>query len=169
MAVEVLNGLHWVRSEMRISTYAKGEDLSSHAQLLRYLAAVAIIAISQKAEKELAQLLARKGASATAGLRLGVSKGGCAGWQYEMKVAEPEHGDEIVESGAARVIVAADSFEKLRGCEVDFSDDLTDAGFKIHNPKARRSCGCGTSFEPEDEPEGSGAEDGEVCGGGGAA
>jgi len=129
---------------------------------------VAFIDITGKAREELALLLRRKSSSATAGLRLGVSKGGCAGWQYEMKVAEPEAGDEIVELGAARVIVAADSLDKLRGCEVDFSDDLTDAGFKIHNPKARRSCGCGTSFEPEDEPEGSGAEDGEVCGGGGA-
>jgi len=129
---------------------------------------VAFIEITGKAQEELALLLGSKTSSSTAGLRLGVSKGGCAGWQYEMKVAEPESGDEIVEMGAARVIIAADSLDKLRGCEVDFSDDLTDAGFKIHNPKARRSCGCGTSFEPEDEPEGSGAEDGEVCGGGGA-
>lgn len=127
-----------------------------------------IIEITEEARRELGVLLESKAASATVGLRLGVSKGGCAGWQYEMKVAEPEAGDEIVELGAARVIVAADSLEKLRGCEVDFSDDLTDAGFKIRNPKARRACGCGTSFEPEDEPEGSGAEDGEVCGGGGA-
>jgi iron-sulfur cluster assembly accessory protein len=130
---------------------------------------MAFIDITGKAQQELALLLGSKSSSATAGLRLGVSKGGCAGWQYEMKVAEPESGDEMVEIGAARVIIAADSLDKLRGCEVDFSDDLTDAGFKIHNPKARRSCGCGTSFEPEDEPEGSGAEDGEVCGGGGAA
>jgi iron-sulfur cluster assembly protein len=128
---------------------------------------VDIIVITEKARAELGALLESKATSATAGLRLGVSKGGCAGWQYEMKVAEPEAGDEIVELGTARVIVAADSLDKLRGCEVDFSDDLTDAGFKIHNPKARRSCGCGTSFEPEDEPKGSSAEDGEVCGGGG--
>lgn len=130
---------------------------------------MAFIDITGKAQEELALLLDRKSSSSTAGLRLGVSKGGCAGWQYEMKVAEPESGDEIVEMGAARVIIAADSLDKLRGCEVDFSDDLTDAGFKIQNPKARRSCGCGTSFEPVDEPEGSGAADGEVCGGGGAA
>lgn len=130
---------------------------------------MAFIGITEKAQDELGRLLAGKSASPTAGLRLGVSKGGCAGWQYEMKVAEPEAGDEIVEQGAARVIVAADSLDKLLGCEVDYSDDLTDAGFKINNPKARRACGCGTSFEPEDEPEGSGAEDGEVCGGGGAA
>jgi iron-sulfur cluster assembly protein len=127
------------------------------------------ILITEKARAELGALLESKAVSATAGLRLGVSKGGCAGWQYEMKVAEPEAGDEIVELGTARVIVAADSLDKLRGCEVDFSDDLTDAGFKIHNPKARRSCGCGTSFEPEDAPEGSSAEDGEICGGGGPA
>jgi iron-sulfur cluster assembly protein len=130
---------------------------------------VAFIEITGKAQEELALLLGSKTSSSTAGLRLGVSKGGCAGWQYEMKVAEPESGDEIVEMGGARVIIAADSIDKLRGCEVDFSDDLTDAGFKIHNPKARRSCGCGTSFEPEDEPEGSAAEGGEVCGGGGTA
>lgn len=130
---------------------------------------MAIIEITDKARVELAFLLESKSSSHSAGLRLGVSKGGCAGWQYEMKVAEPESGDEVVETGGARVIVAADSLEKLRGCEVDYSDDLTDAGFKIHNPKARRSCGCGTSFEPEDEPEGSGAEDGDVCGGGGGA
>jgi iron-sulfur cluster assembly protein len=130
---------------------------------------VALIVITGKAQQELKSLLESKSSSLTAGLRLGVSKGGCAGWQYEMKVAEPEAGDEVVESGGVRVIVAADSLEKLRGCELDYSDDLTDAGFKIHNPKARRSCGCGTSFEPEDEPEGSSAEDGEVCGGGGNA
>lgn len=128
-----------------------------------------MIQITDKASAQLVALLKSKSASPTAGLRLGVSKGGCAGWQYEMKVAEAEEGDEIVEQGAARVIIAADSFDKLRGCEIDYSDDLTDAGFKIHNPKARRSCGCGTSFEPDDEPEGSAAEDGEACGEGGAA
>lgn len=130
---------------------------------------MAIIDITDSARVHLATLLQAKSASPDAGLRLGVNKGGCAGWQYEMKVAVPEKGDEVVERGEARVIVAADSLEKLRGCEIDYSDDLTDAGFKINNPKARRACGCGTSFEPEDEPEGSGAEDGEVCGGGGAA
>jgi len=128
-----------------------------------------MIEITERAQVQLVELLRNKGASDGAGLRLGVNKGGCAGWQYEMKVAMPEAGDEVVEKGGARVIVAADSFDKLRGCEIDYSDDLTDAGFKVNNPRARRACGCGTSFEPVDEPEGSGAEDGEVCGGGGAA
>lgn len=124
-----------------------------------------MITLTPKAIDELGKLLASRAKSPQSGLRLAVRRGGCAGWQYEMQVAEPEAGDEVVESGAARVIVAADSFDRLRGCEIDFSDDLTDAGFKIHNPHAARSCGCGTSFEPADEPPGQHAvPDGEACG-----
>jgi iron-sulfur cluster assembly accessory protein len=121
-----------------------------------------MITISPKAAEELGRLLAAKAASGGAGLRLSVSKGGCAGWQYEMKVAAAEPGDVVVESGAARVIVAADSIHFLRGCEVDYTDDLTDAGFKIHNPNAARSCGCGTSFEVAGAPAPA-VTDGEAC------
>lgn len=124
-----------------------------------------MITLTSKAAEELGKLLASKAKSAASGLRLSVQRGGCAGWQYEMKVADPEPGDVVVESGGTRVIVAADSTEKLRGCEIDYSDDLTDAGFKIHNPHAARSCGCGTSFETTDEPPGAHAvPDGEACG-----
>jgi iron-sulfur cluster assembly accessory protein len=123
-----------------------------------------MIVITPKAIEELGKLLASRAKSPQSGLRLAVRKGGCAGWQYEMKVEDPEPGDQIVESGAARVIVAADSLDRLRGCEIDYSDDLTDAGFKIHNPQAARSCGCGTSFEPVGEPATEVVADGEACG-----
>ena len=105
-----------------------------------------MMTLTHKAAQELALLLARKAQSPDSGLRLAVRKGGCAGWQYEMKVAEPEPGDVVVESGGARLIVAGDSTARLQGCEIDYSDDLSDAGFKVHNPNAARSCGCGTSF-----------------------
>lgn len=111
-----------------------------------------MMTLTDRASRELAHLLASKATSPMAGLRLAVRRGGCAGWQYEMKVAEPEPGDVVVESGSARLIVAADSTERLRGCEVDYSDDLSDAGFKVHNPNAARSCGCGTSFETANDP-----------------
>ncbi len=131
----------------------------------RYLRRVTLISLTPKAAVELADMLASRASTPAAGLRLAVRRGGCAGWQYEMKVAEPEAGDSIVEVGGARVIIAADSIEKLRGCEIDFSDDLTDAGFKIHNPVAVRSCGCGTSFETSDKAPGAHAvPDGEACG-----
>jgi iron-sulfur cluster assembly protein len=121
-----------------------------------------MMTLTDRAASELAQLLARKAESPAAGLRLAVRRGGCAGWQYEMKVADPEPGDVIVESGGARLIVAGDSTARLHGCEIDYSDDLTDAGFKVHNPNASRQCGCGTSFETADEPTPASAE--ETCG-----
>lgn len=124
-----------------------------------------MMTLTSRAAEELGKLLAARADSSSSGLRLAVRRGGCAGWQYEMKVADPEPGDVVVESGAARVIVAADSLDRLRGCEIDYSDDLTDAGFKVHNPNATRSCGCGTSFETADEPPGAHAvPDGEACG-----
>jgi iron-sulfur cluster assembly protein len=124
-----------------------------------------MISVTTKAAEELGKLLAAKAGSPRSGLRLAVRRGGCAGWQYEMKVADPEPDDCVIEDGNARVIVAADSLDRLRGCEIDYSDDLTDAGFKIHNPNASRACGCGTSFEASDEAPGAHAvPDGEACG-----
>ncbi len=124
-----------------------------------------MITVTPKAIIELGKLLTLKAKTAESGLRLAVRRGGCAGWQYEMKVAEPELGDEVLAFETARVIVAADSFERLRGCEIDYSDDLTDAGFKIHNPQAARSCGCGTSFETVDAAASTlPLADGEACG-----
>ena len=111
-----------------------------------------MITLTERAAAELKRLLAAKGETKGAGLCLSVRKGGCAGWQYEMRVGQPSEGDVLVEDHGARVIVAANSVERLRGCEVDFSEDLSDSGFKVNNPRAARSCGCGTSFESLEEP-----------------
>ena len=111
-----------------------------------------MITLTERAAAELKRLLAAKGETEGAGLCLSVRKGGCAGWQYEMRVGQPSEGDVLVEDHGARVIVAADSVERLRGCEVDFSEDLSNSGFKVNNPRAARSCGCGTSFESLEEP-----------------
>jgi iron-sulfur cluster assembly accessory protein len=123
-----------------------------------------MIAITPSAAYHLGKLLAAKAGSPLSGLRLAVRRGGCAGWQYEMRVGDPQEGDAVVENGSARVIVAADSIDRLRGCEIDYSDDLTDAGFKVHNPQAARSCGCGTSFEVAGDESAAPVADGEACG-----
>lgn len=103
------------------------------------------------------------------GLRLFVERGGCAGMSYAMKIASPEPGDEVYENGRARVFVDAESLKYLDGCRLDYVEALNDSGFKIENPNAARSCGCGTSFEPSragEEPAYDPASmDGEVCGG----
>lgn len=111
-----------------------------------------MISITDRATAELRKLLESKGAATGQGLRLGVRRGGCAGWQYVMEIAGPSEGDEVLDSEGVRVIVAADSISKLDGCQVDYSDGLSDAGFRIENPNAARSCGCGTSFETATEP-----------------
>ncbi|MFD0894436.1 iron-sulfur cluster assembly accessory protein [Luteolibacter ambystomatis] len=124
-----------------------------------------MITLTERAAAELRSMLESRGASPETGLRLAVRRGGCAGWQYEMGFGTAEAGDVTVEAHGARVIVAGDSVDRLRGCEIDFSDALSDSGFKIHNPNAARSCGCGTSFETADEPPGANAvADGEACG-----
>jgi iron-sulfur cluster assembly accessory protein len=84
------------------------------------------------------------------GLRIFVENGGCAGMQYAMGFAHAKAGDEVVEREGVRVIVDADSVRFLDGSTIDYSDDLAGAGFRIKNPNAVRSCGCGTSFEPTD-------------------
>ena len=125
-----------------------------------------MITVTKKAAEELKLLLTTKNAPEGSGLRLGVERGGCAGLAYTMRIAEPEDGDEIIDLSETRFIVAQDSLDVLKGCTVDFADELSDRGFKIFNPNAARSCGCGTSFEPAEEgkkPEYDPAIDGTKC------
>jgi iron-sulfur cluster assembly protein len=126
-----------------------------------------MIPLTDAAIQELRALLDRKGAADSSGLRLGVQRGGCAGMQYTMQVAGSQAGDHVVEQAGVRVFIAPDSTDYLRGCQVDFSSDLSDSGFKIVNPNAARSCGCGTSFEAKEagdtEPKYDPALDGTKC------
>ena len=74
-------------------------------------------------------------------------RGGCAGMQYGMQFDRPKQGDHRIQEGGVEVLVDADSANYLVGSTVDFTDGLSGVGFKITNPNAARSCGCGTSFE----------------------
>lgn len=98
------------------------------------------------AARALAELTAGK--TGGTGLRLSVEKGGCAGLQYIMEISTPREGDTILERGAACVFIDGPSLDHLDDCTLDHEDGLTGSGFRIINPRAARSCGCGTSFEP---------------------
>ncbi|MFV1994231.1 MAG: HesB/IscA family protein [Verrucomicrobiales bacterium] len=109
-----------------------------------------MITLTENAVKQLREMLGSEPGEAR-GLRLLIERGGCAGWQYAMKIDQPAVDDVVIETGGVRVYVASDSLDLLRDAEVDYVDDLSDTGFKIHNPNAARSCGCGSSFEAEQE------------------
>ncbi len=107
-----------------------------------------MIQITPSAIIHLRDLLQSQNAAAGVGLRLQVEKGGCAGLQYAMKLDQPGTGDETIAQEDVFVIIDSESAAYLRGCTLDYVDSLNDSGFKIENPNAARSCGCGTSFEP---------------------
>lgn len=82
-----------------------------------------------------------------AALRVGVDGGGCSGFQYTYDIVQEREADDLVlERDGATVLIDQTSLEFLRGAKIDFVDDLMGRAFKIHNPQATSSCGCGVSF-----------------------
>ena len=80
-------------------------------------------------------------------LRVAVNGGGCSGFQYAFDVTQERQDDDLViEREGAVVLVDAVSLDFLRGSRIDFVNDLIGQSFKIENPNATASCGCGTSF-----------------------
>lgn len=105
-----------------------------------------MIQVSDSAVKAIRQLVVGQDAP-DAGLRIFVQKGGCSGLQYAMTIARPEPTDLKVDAGEACVYLDEESQKYLKGSVIDYSSGLSNTGFKIENPNARQTCGCGTSFE----------------------
>ena len=82
----------------------------------------------------------------TRALRVAVEGGGCSGFQYDIKLDEPQADDLVLERSGQQVLVDAVSLPFLTGAVIDYSQDLIGARFVIENPNASSSCGCGTSF-----------------------
>jgi iron-sulfur cluster assembly accessory protein len=80
-------------------------------------------------------------------LRVSVEGGGCSGFQYKFDMERTQAPDDVVirRDGAA-VLIDSVSLGYLAGSELDFVDDLIGASFRVNNPNAKASCGCGTSF-----------------------
>ena len=106
-----------------------------------------VVGITPAAAVEIKSMLAKEADDGKKGLRVYVEAGGCSGLQYGMVFDEFREGDQSSDQHGVRVLVDAFSAEKIRGAVVDFSDALTGGGFKISNPHAKQSCGCGKSFE----------------------
>lgn len=102
--------------------------------------------ISESARKRLAQIFEQEGETSSL-LRVKVSGGGCAGYQYgfdfESTVTDD---DRVFGDDEVKVVIDSVSMDLLGGSEIDFVDDMVGASFQIKNPNATASCGCGTSF-----------------------
>jgi iron-sulfur cluster assembly accessory protein len=103
------------------------------------------VTVSPSATKRIAAILAGEGDGIM--LRLAVTGGGCSGFQYNFALDETRMDEDLfIEQGGARILIDPVSLDFLAGAEIDFTDGLIGQAFKVNNPNATASCGCGTSF-----------------------
>lgn len=103
------------------------------------------ITLSERAARRIGDILKKEPAGAM--LRVSVEGGGCSGFQYKFDFDQTKAADDLVlERDGATVLIDPMSQQYMVGAEIDFVDDLIGASFKINNPVATASCGCGTSF-----------------------
>jgi len=104
------------------------------------------ITVTEAAAAELQRSMEAQGKSDMA-LRIAVLPGGCAGMQYGLSLdSEEQPGDEEFESGGIRLVVGRQDLPFIAGMQVDYVQSVNGSGFKVENPNASESCGCGSSF-----------------------
>lgn len=104
----------------------------------------ATLTVTDKAAEKIKALIEQEKKQA---LRISVQPGGCSGHTYGMELDDKSTDDDIViEQKGIKIFVDKASMEKLNGVDVDYVDSLQGAGFKINNPQAKSTCGCGSSF-----------------------
>jgi iron-sulfur cluster assembly accessory protein len=108
---------------------------------------MSLITVTEAAAAQIKRLLDAEGKAATHALRMKVVGGGCSGLQYQLSFdPSSKEGDAAIESAGVRVVVDEKSALYLVGTTLDYVDTLMESGFKIQNPNAKNSCGCGQSF-----------------------
>ena len=101
--------------------------------------------VTDRAARRIGEILRQEPAGTM--LRVSVEGGGCSGFQYKFDTERQRAYDDIViEQSGATVLIDPVSLNYMAGSEIDFVDDLIGSSFKVNNPKATASCGCGTSF-----------------------
>jgi iron-sulfur cluster assembly accessory protein len=103
------------------------------------------VTVTERAARRIGEILSQEPAGTM--LRISVEGGGCSGFQYKFDTERERAEDDIViNKSGATVLIDPVSLNYMAGAEIDFVDDLIGASFKVNNPKATASCGCGTSF-----------------------
>ena len=108
---------------------------------------MAIVDVTPAAQQRVRDLLEKDGKLDSHALRLKVVGGGCSGLRYELSFDDQEtEADTVLESGPVRIVIDDKSALYLMGTTLDFVDTLQESGFKMLNPNAKNTCGCGESF-----------------------
>ena|ERR1700733_9349752 len=103
------------------------------------------LVLTDRAARQICDILSKEPGKTA--LRLAVNGGGCSGFQYEFALVDMKADDDIIiEKNGAVLLVDEISLGYVRGSQVDFVDELIGASFRVNNPNAKMSCGCGTSF-----------------------
>ena len=102
--------------------------------------------VTEAAAAELQRAMEAQGKQGLA-LRIAALPGGCAGMQYGLSLdSEEQLGDEEFESGGIRLVIGRQDLPLVTGMQVDYVQSVSGSGFKVENPNASESCGCGSSF-----------------------
>lgn len=108
-------------------------------------AVMAPVTLSEKAAAQVSKVLSREAPGSF--LRIAVNGGGCSGFQYAFDIVTDRESDDLaVERDGVVVLIDPVSVDYMRGARIDYVNDLIGQSFKIDNPNATASCGCGTSF-----------------------
>jgi len=105
------------------------------------------VQLTQSAAERIRELIEKNEENSGKTFRIFIEEGGCSGIQYGMTFDEERDGDQKQNFFGTDVLVDSFSAEYLKGSIIDFNDGLNESGFKITNPNAKQSCGCGKSFE----------------------
>ena len=107
----------------------------------------ATVDVTENAAGKILKIFREKNLADEAGLRIAVQGGGCSGLSYNLSIDdEPTKFDRVFESNGIKLIVDKKSFLYTAGLQLDFDTDDFNGGFIFYNPKAKATCGCGTSF-----------------------
>jgi iron-sulfur cluster assembly accessory protein len=109
------------------------------------------IKLTDKAASKIKELLAEQPDSGEQALRVAVRGGGCSGFQYALAFDAPKEDDHRFENQGVAVVVDKTSMQFVFGSEVDWVDGLQGAGFSVNNPNVVAACGCGSSFQVDEE------------------
>jgi iron-sulfur cluster assembly accessory protein len=104
------------------------------------------VILTPKALEMVKSMHAKEGLRAEQGLRVAVVGGGCSGFQYSLSFDVHKEGDAVQELDGIKVFIDEISLPYIAGTTLDYVEGLHAAGFRFDNPRASRTCGCGSSF-----------------------